>query len=113
MRRVPVLFLLLAIWSWAIPTGSAHGSAGPTGQPTNGSVFTDFNNDGFADLAIGVAGEDVGAATQAGAVNVLYGSAGGLQATSPDDQFWNQDSPGVKDTAESSDSFRATLGAGN
>jgi hypothetical protein len=43
--------------------------------------------------------------TDAGAVNVLYGSAGGLQATSPDDQFWNQDSAGVKDTAEGDDGF--------
>src|SRR6185369_11647957 len=38
----------------------------------------DFDGDGFADLAIGVPGEDVGAAVDAGAVNVLYGRAQGL-----------------------------------
>jgi hypothetical protein len=40
---------------------------------------------------------------------VLYGSAGGLQATSPDDQFWNQDSPGVRDMAEGGDQFGGFL----
>ncbi len=113
MRRIPVLLLLLATWSWAIPTGWAHDSAGPSGQPTGGSLFSDFNNDGFTDLAIGVPFEDVGAVGDAGAVNVLYGSAGGLQATSPDDQFWHQDSPGVRDTAEFGDWFGASLGTGD
>ncbi len=46
-------------------------------------------------------------------MNVLYGSAGGLQATSPDDQFWNQDSPEVQDTAETVDDFGYSLGAGD
>ena len=81
MRRIPVLLFLLTTWSWAIPAGWAHGSAGPSGQPTDGSVFSDFNNDGFADLAVGVPYEDVGAVIDAGAVNVLYGSAEGLQAS--------------------------------
>jgi hypothetical protein len=67
----------------------------------------DFNNDGFADLAVGVPFEGVGAVAHAGAVNVLYGSAATLQATSPDDQFWNQDTAGVLDTAEENDGFGA------
>src|SRR5512132_2219539 len=37
----------------------------------------DFNGDGFADLAAGASGEDVGSVHDAGAVSVLYGSAGG------------------------------------
>jgi hypothetical protein len=41
----------------------------------------DFNQDGFADLAAGATGEGVGGLTEAGAVSVLYGSAGGLTAT--------------------------------
>src|SRR5207249_2275194 len=72
-----------------------------------------FNSDGFADLAVGVPHEDVGAIGDAGAVNVLYGSAAGLQAVSPADQFWTQDSAGVKDAAESGDTFGASLGAGD
>ena len=42
----------------------------------------DFNADGFTDLAAGAPNEDVGAAGSAGAVNVFYGSATGLPATS-------------------------------
>jgi hypothetical protein len=100
-------------WAWVIPTGWAHASTGSSQQPTNGSVFSDFNNDGFADLAIGVPFEGVGAITDAGAVNVLYGSGGRLQATSPDDQLWSQDSPGVRGNAEDSDRFGWSLGAGD
>jgi hypothetical protein len=40
----------------------------------------DFNRDGYADMAVGVFGEDVDA-THHGAVNVLYGSAAGLTST--------------------------------
>ena len=59
-------------------------------------LFADFNGDGFDDLAIGVPWEDVGGVENAGAVNVLYGSSGGLQVDSPDDQFWHQDREGSK-----------------
>src|SRR5206468_977708 len=54
----------------------------------------DFNDDGFADLAVGVSRDDVdsNSISDAGSVTVLYGSAGGLQASAPDDQFWSQDS---------------------
>jgi hypothetical protein len=37
----------------------------------------DFDNDGFADLAVGVELEDVDGADDVGGVNVLHGSAGG------------------------------------
>jgi hypothetical protein len=38
----------------------------------------DFDGDGFADLAVGVSFEDVGATANGGAANVLYGTAAGL-----------------------------------
>ena len=71
----------------------------------------DFNGDGFADLAVGAWGEGVGTVSSAGAVEVLYGSPAGLQATAPDDQFWNQDSPGVIDSAEDYDEFGYRMAA--
>jgi hypothetical protein len=74
---------------------------------------SDFNNDGFADLAVGVALEDVRGNTDAGATNVLYGSATGLQATSPDDQVWHQDRPSVKGMAEGGDEFGHSVGSGD
>jgi FG-GAP repeat protein len=71
----------------------------------------DFNSDGFDDLAIGVRGEGVGAVSNAGAVNVLYGSAAGLTATG--DQVWHQDVAGVESTAEASDLFGDFLSVGD
>ena len=72
-----------------------------------GIFFNNFNGDDFADLAIGAAAEDVGAATDAGAVNVQYGSATGLPG--PGGQLFTQDSPGVGGTAESGDSLGSAL----
>lgn len=63
----------------------------------------DFDGDGIDDLAIGVAREDVGAVTDAGAVNVVYGSGGGLQASN--DDFWHQDRPGVLSQARANERF--------
>jgi len=73
----------------------------------------DFNGDGFGDLAVGVVKEDVGTVVDAGAIQVLYGSAGGLQASNPDDQFLAQGSGGLQDSAETGDWFGAALTAGD
>ena len=46
------------------------------------AVYADFNGDGFADLAIGVPGEDVGNIGDAGAVNAMGGiRACGIKST--------------------------------
>jgi hypothetical protein len=73
----------------------------------------DFNGDGFADLALGVNKEDVNSVSNPGAVVILHGGAGGLQASSPDDQFWHQDSVGVRDTADPGDLLGSALAAGD
>lgn len=62
---------------------SQNSSAVPgTGEKNDafGSVLVsgDLNNDGYADLAVGTGGEDVGADTNGGTVVVLWGSARGL-----------------------------------
>jgi FG-GAP repeat len=75
MRRT-VLAVLLLLLAGAVGTAyspltqPAQAAAGPS------DVGADFNHDGFADLALGVPGEN-----GAGAVNVLYGTAGGLSGT--------------------------------
>lgn len=71
----------------------------------------DFNNDGYDDLAIGAPGEDVDAISEAGAVNVLYGSAGGLTVSNY--QIFHQDVAGVLEVAEAYDRFGATLTTGD
>jgi hypothetical protein len=66
MRRLSVfLFCALVAATWSAAAAAASG---------------DFNGDGFADLAVGAPYEDVGTVADAGAVNVLYGSAAGLSS---------------------------------
>jgi FG-GAP repeat protein len=72
----------------------------------------DFSGDGAADLAIGVPFEDVGTIGSAGAVNVIYGTAGnGLTATKS--QLWSQNSTGILDACEEGDFFGLALAAGD
>jgi hypothetical protein len=71
----------------------------------------DFNNDGFGDLAMGVAYEDIGGNPDAGEVNVLYGSAGGLSTSGA--QLWTQDSASILDQVEVSDGFGYSVAAGD
>jgi len=74
----------------------------------------DFNNDGFDDLVIGVYLEDLTGPNEAGAVNVIYGSAAGLHRNlSLPDQFWHQDVSGVAEVAANVDCFGATLPGSN
>ena len=67
---------------WAVSC-SARGAGGVGGSAEEFDEFGralsagDFNNDGFADLAVEVPFEAIGAIPDAGAVNVLYGGAGG------------------------------------
>ncbi len=49
----------------------------------------DFNGDGFDDLAIGVPDEDISTISNAGGVQVMYGSASGLTTTN--NKLWHQD----------------------
>jgi hypothetical protein len=58
----------------------------------------DFNDDGFADLAIGTPDENIGALVDAGAVYVVYGSLFGL-GLGPYQTF-HQDSANMMDVAE-------------
>jgi hypothetical protein len=73
----------------------------------------DFDGDGYADLGVGVPYEDVGspAITDAGAVNVLYGSTDGI--TSSDSDYWHQDSSGIGSFCEETDRFGHALTAGD
>ena len=96
------------IWTQAITGGveasDSFGSALATG---------DFNNDGFSDLAIGVPNEDVGTISDAGAVNVIYGSSGGLSPTAKPSQIWTQNSPNIEGNAELTDRFGSALATGD
>ncbi|MFJ2093981.1 esterase [Streptomyces sp. NPDC087901] len=61
----------------------------------------DTDGDGYADVAIGAPGEDIGTVADAGAVWVLRGAAGGLTATGA--ASWDQDSLNVPGAPEKGD----------
>ncbi|KND41955.1 MULTISPECIES: FG-GAP-like repeat-containing protein [Streptomyces] len=67
----------------------------------------DYNGDGYHDLAVGAPGTDVGSASSAGAVVVLYGSRSGVSAANR--SVITQNTSGVAGTAERQDSFGASL----
>jgi hypothetical protein len=109
VRRIAVLLaLVVAVW----PASSALAGGSTTTRATAaGGLQADFNDDGFADLAVAAPFEDVGTVSDAGAVHVLYGTPTGLTATGT--QLFTQDSPGVPGTAEVGDDFGFALAAGD
>jgi hypothetical protein len=104
MRRtalVVVLFVLTAMVGTAGPAVAQ--SASSSTALSSSDVGADFNNDGVTDLAVGVPGEN----DSAGAVNVLYGSGGGLSGSGA--QVFTQ----VAGNSETGDSFGWELTAGD
>ena len=92
-------------------------SAGIAGTSEAGELFGDalavgdFNDDGFDDLAVGVRREGVSGFENAGAVNLILGTAAGLSAT--ENQIWHQQSAGIGGAVENDDAFGSALAAGD
>jgi FG-GAP repeat len=84
---------------WSQDSSNVEGVAAEEDVFGSAVCSGDFNGDGRADLAIGVLYEEAGEISDAGGVNVLYGWSTGLSATGVPDQFWNQDTIEVKDSA--------------
>lgn len=105
--------------AWADPADRHREGAAPPGRsaapesPAAPRARSDFNGDGFSDLAIGVPWEEIGSVQQAGGVNVIYGSDNGLSATAVPDDFWSQDSDEVQDGSELNDQFGTAVAAGD
>jgi hypothetical protein len=76
---------------------------------SGGAAKGDFNNDGFADLAVGVPFEDQDLLNAVGGVNIIYGSATGLTAAS--DQFLDALTFGLAYAAD--DHFGRALASGD
>ena len=72
---------------------------------------SDFDGDGFDDLAIGTPGEIVNHFHGAGGVNVLYGRGRGLVTNG--NQLWTQESRGILDDADTDDFFGAAVATGD
>lgn len=71
----------------------------------------DVNGDGYADLAIGLPGEDTGQVPDTGAVVLLLGGKKGLTASGA--QVISQDTPGVPGRGEQGDGFGSALRTGD
>ncbi len=92
-------------------------SPGIAGGSSNGDNFGyslasgDFDGDGYHDLAIGIPGESIGGGFRAGAVQIIYGRADGLNASGS--QRWHQNSAAILDVAEAGDEFGFALASGD
>ncbi len=102
----------VVVGTWSQDTAGVLDSSEPEDSFGESLVVGDWNGDGVDDLAIGVPGEPINGSAGAGAVNVLYGSAGG-GLTGDGDQFWHQDIAGVVDAAENGDAFGRALASGD
>jgi hypothetical protein len=71
----------------------------------------DFNDDGCADLAVGVPRDELGGFDLAGSVNVIYGSPTGL--TDDGNQLIHQSVVGIADSIEEFDIFGWSLAVGD
>jgi hypothetical protein len=98
---------------WHQDTSGIQGVAEPYDGFGEALTAGDLNGDGVDDLAVGVPGEAFGSSRDIdrGAVQVLYGSASGLQATG--NQYWHQDTSGIPDFMEPADRFGAALTTGD
>ncbi len=71
----------------------------------------DFDGDGFDDLVVGIPWENLGAAANAGQVDVLYGAFDGFNRMRT--QFWAEDAIFGGGTSESNDAFGYALASGD
>src|SRR5438876_371878 len=108
MRRFFVILLVsLAVPAVIKPALADSGAPGVPAAVSAGRLTdpSDFNGDGYSDMATGAGREDIGSIANAGGVNVIYGSATGLRPAG--NQFWSQDSTNIAGKAEKGDSLGA------
>jgi len=88
---------------WTQDSPGIIGQAQVNGRFGYALTAANFGKSRQSDLAVGAPGRNTGR----GAENVIYGSAHGLTAAG--DQYWTQDSPGIKGKAEDVDLFGSSL----
>ncbi|RPK64662.1 FG-GAP repeat protein [Streptomyces sp. ADI96-02] len=96
------LVLAIGLASAVVALPVAH--AAPRSAP---APVSDFNGDGYADVAFAAPGAAVGAIKGAGYVGVAYGSKSGVQSSAK--TVFTQNSPGIPDDAEAGDAFGSAV----
>jgi hypothetical protein len=91
-----------------LAAGAVSGPGRAAAAPDD-PVHSDFNGDGYEDLAIGAPSERVNGYFAAGAVHVVYGSATGLEADG--NQVFTQATAGISGVPQTSDFFGLSLAA--
>jgi len=104
LRRAAVVATIVAVSS-AVPAIRDQAADARVRMPS------DFNGDGYADLAIGTPEEDIAGVQGVGAVNVLYGRATGLSAAG--DQLWYESVVGIPEVNGAGDMFGFALTPGD
>jgi hypothetical protein len=92
---------------WVQDSPGVPGVAEPGDGWGSDLSIADTDGDGYADVAIGADGEDIGSVKDAGAVWVLRGSASGLTASGA--KSWDQNSANVPGAAEKGDKWGAQV----
>jgi hypothetical protein len=96
----------------ALTTAALIGPASAGLSACTNRVPSDFNGDGYADVAAGGPGRVVDGVNDAGAVRIFYGDAAGLAATGTD-QYVDQDSTGVVGAPTEGDEFGSVVASGD
>jgi hypothetical protein len=101
--------------AWTQEKDGISGFASPEDNFGSALAAGDFNGDGIFDLAVGVRSDNVRIAMtdvdNAGAVNVIFGSAGGLTITG--NLRRDQGNGGIQGDLEAGDNFGGSLVAGD
>ncbi|ANB17308.1 FG-GAP and VCBS repeat-containing protein [Dokdonella koreensis] len=101
---------------WSVQTEIRAGGVFPGSGLQNANLGNalasgDFDDDGYADLAIGIRGQLVQGQEDAGAVMVVYGSAGGLAP--PRARIFDRSNDGLSFTPRATDRFGWAVTAGD
>jgi len=70
---------------------------------------SDYNGDGYIDIAIGSPGATIGEYASAGTVNVIYGSSNGLDPEKISDQLFHQNLKSIEGSPRNNANFGSSV----
>lgn len=96
---------------WTLDTSGILGAADAVDSFGRALAAADYNGDGFDDLAVGMPDKDIGNATLAGAVTIIFGTSNRLRSAG--NQFWTANASGLGNSAGAGDAFGWKIAAGD